>query len=340
MPLQSRLFKNDPRLAKCLVDDSAHVLLGATGRFVGNIQAALEILDHAEIEMTELQAMKYGPSTAAAVLRYKQQRKIINYSYQTKADNIVGKMTIARLDRELVERDQQHPARFICGDCVKHSTESVKAETTGSVRTSLRARNVRAKTAEADSKPKANAPYVPPQLPANLGIVFHITKGAWQSKKGEHLAQIVKANSLLFSWGMRIVEPTMGTLIWPHVDVVDPRYTADVARVRRASDRVTPGFPNLVRVIVCPFIAHYPYYGATYGNNGGTGLDAPFILIDSNKRREDNCTMLHEMIHAAETRLLEEHHDPDPTNVFSTSDNRSVLNYYYAEILSRAFFAS
>jgi hypothetical protein len=32
---------------------------------------------------------------------YKTKRRIINYGYQQQADNIVGKMTIARLDREM-----------------------------------------------------------------------------------------------------------------------------------------------------------------------------------------------------------------------------------------------
>jgi hypothetical protein len=44
----------------------------------------------------------YGPATAAAVLAYKQKRKIINFSYQTTADNIVGKMTMAALDKEML----------------------------------------------------------------------------------------------------------------------------------------------------------------------------------------------------------------------------------------------
>ena len=44
----------------------------------------------------------YGPSTAAAVLAFKTRRNIINRAYQTKADNIVGRMTIAALDAEML----------------------------------------------------------------------------------------------------------------------------------------------------------------------------------------------------------------------------------------------
>lgn len=44
----------------------------------------------------------YGPSTASAVLRYKERRNIIKHGYQTRADNFVGKLTIASMDKELL----------------------------------------------------------------------------------------------------------------------------------------------------------------------------------------------------------------------------------------------
>jgi hypothetical protein len=49
----------------------------------------------------------YGPSTADAVLRYKTDRDIVNRSYQQAADNIVGKMTIQYLDREVAELEKR-----------------------------------------------------------------------------------------------------------------------------------------------------------------------------------------------------------------------------------------
>ena len=99
MPLQSELFKGDQRLEACLHVDTSHVTPGSVGEFVTKIQKALFILDGAVIGPSE--QGRYGPSTANAVLTYKKKRKIINYSYQTQADNIVGKMTIASLDNEL-----------------------------------------------------------------------------------------------------------------------------------------------------------------------------------------------------------------------------------------------
>jgi peptidoglycan hydrolase-like protein with peptidoglycan-binding domain len=101
MPLSSRLFKGDAKLEACLVRDAAHVTQGQSGDHVSKIQSALLQLDGAKIDFAETASDNYGPSTAAAVLAYKTKRRIINHAYQAKADNIVGKMTIAALDREM-----------------------------------------------------------------------------------------------------------------------------------------------------------------------------------------------------------------------------------------------
>jgi len=43
----------------------------------------------------------YGPETAGAVLAYKRKHNIVNLRYQTQADDIVGKMTMASLDGDM-----------------------------------------------------------------------------------------------------------------------------------------------------------------------------------------------------------------------------------------------
>jgi peptidoglycan hydrolase-like protein with peptidoglycan-binding domain len=98
MPLQSALFKGDQKLEAAAVSDPAHIMLGAKGEDVRKIQIALIQLDGAKIDADG----QYGPATAAAVLAYKTKRNIINPSYQTQADNIVGKMTMASLDSEML----------------------------------------------------------------------------------------------------------------------------------------------------------------------------------------------------------------------------------------------
>ncbi|WP_395697985.1 peptidoglycan-binding protein [Methylocella sp.] len=106
MPLRSQLFRNDARLRGCLAEDRWHVTQGCAGDYVHRIQIALIEIDDARIASGELAAKLYGPSTAAAVLGFKQARDIVNRSYQSQADDIVGKMTIAALDDEMLERER------------------------------------------------------------------------------------------------------------------------------------------------------------------------------------------------------------------------------------------
>jgi peptidoglycan hydrolase-like protein with peptidoglycan-binding domain len=105
MGLQSQLFRGDTKLQAAAVSDPDHITPGAAGPHVGKIQRALIQLDGAAIAQDSI----YGPATAAAVLAFKQQRNIINRRYQTQADNIVGKMTIAALDREMLEKERLPP---------------------------------------------------------------------------------------------------------------------------------------------------------------------------------------------------------------------------------------
>jgi hypothetical protein len=104
MGLQSPIFRGVRALEACLLYHSAHIVQGAVGDHVSKIHTALFILDKVSVSAKELATKRYGPSTAAAVLAYKRKRKIINWSYQTQADNIVGKMTIAAMDKELIMR--------------------------------------------------------------------------------------------------------------------------------------------------------------------------------------------------------------------------------------------
>ena len=100
--LKSELFRGDRRLAKTLVSDPDHVVPGAKGEFVSRIQNAVLVLEGGEISAQELQSRLYGPDTAKLVLAYKTRRQIINKTYQKTADNVVGKMTIRKLDEEMV----------------------------------------------------------------------------------------------------------------------------------------------------------------------------------------------------------------------------------------------
>jgi|HubBroStandDraft_4_1064222.scaffolds.fasta_scaffold138019_3 hypothetical protein len=104
------------RSEACLVDNSAHVTPGSPGDHVSKIQFALNDLDGLQIADAEIDAKLYGQTTADAVLAYKRKRNIINFSCQTTADNIVGKMTIKSLDDEMFDKQENlvPPLKLIC----------------------------------------------------------------------------------------------------------------------------------------------------------------------------------------------------------------------------------
>jgi hypothetical protein len=104
MALKSQLFAGDPKLEAAAKSHAAHIVQGARGPHVGKIHRALIALDGATIAAGELAATLYGPTTAKAVLNYKTKRKIINFSYQKQADDIVGIMTMTVLDEEMASR--------------------------------------------------------------------------------------------------------------------------------------------------------------------------------------------------------------------------------------------
>ena len=98
MALQSILFKGDPQLEAAATSNPAHITPGARGPHVSKIQRARKLIPRLSLAEDGV----YGAGTAAAVLAYKQQRNIVNTSYQSTADNIVGIMTMAALDREML----------------------------------------------------------------------------------------------------------------------------------------------------------------------------------------------------------------------------------------------
>jgi hypothetical protein len=85
------------------VSDPAHITGGSRGDHVAKIQLALNQLDDAELKFDGI----YGPATAQAVMDYKNNpsRRILQ-SFQTTADNIVGKRTIASLDSEMLAAER------------------------------------------------------------------------------------------------------------------------------------------------------------------------------------------------------------------------------------------
>lgn len=135
MGLQSKLFRGDSKLEAAAASHAAHIVPGAVGEHVSKIQQALTELDGAIIAQNELTTRSYGASTGNAVLSYKKNRDIINRSYQTQADDIVGIMTIASLDREMSRNEGSAVsvpvlARSLSGTCTLPTDRKLKTSPT------------------------------------------------------------------------------------------------------------------------------------------------------------------------------------------------------------------
>jgi len=114
MGLQSKSFKDDPKLEACLVSDPAHIFRGAAGDHVRKIQDALIKTDGASIDRNELDRKFYGNSTAQAILNFKTNQKRLIRNYKGEFDDIVGVKTIRALDLELAGVTNQPRRTLLC----------------------------------------------------------------------------------------------------------------------------------------------------------------------------------------------------------------------------------
>jgi len=329
MPLVSLLLSDDPRLQACLVNDAAHVVPGAAGRHVGLIQKALMVLDRAAVSLTELRSAVYGPTTTAAVLAYKRRRNIVNRAYQTSADNIVGKMTIATMDNELLHLDlRAAPGRVVCthgGHAPPPSRSAlVGAGTPGVV------------GAPGPFKPKK-------QRPAKLRIIVQKTNRAREFGDADGLfAQLYKrARELLAPHGMDFTTGAATPAFGPEVidaEKVIAGSAGSCGSVMESALRALADKPDTLRVIFCPFSDTGDAFGVTDGGPKSALTVPRFCLINVRKQRGDLGTLLHEMVHAARPEMVAP--DPDINSVFSEADNRSAteLPEKHAESIVTSFF--
>ncbi len=116
MALQSESFRGDPKLEAAAISNPNHIMKPSTGVHVSKIQRALIQLDSAQIDKNELDKGYYGNSTVFAVTLYKQKRNIINRSYQDTVDAIVGIMTMAFLDNELLQKEKENDGFIFFSD--------------------------------------------------------------------------------------------------------------------------------------------------------------------------------------------------------------------------------
>jgi len=335
MTLKSRLFAGIRPLEDAADDNAAHVLPGAAGDHVGRIQQALFLLDGALIAPHELRTRHYGPGTARAVLDYKRKRNIVNHAYQQAADDIVGVMTMAALDTELLRRDWRGTRSRGCGDCAGGGSMPV-AHGARLPRLNLE------RAAAAGAEPQSR------RFPAVLSVVVMWTTAALRhpdSAQSRRWRYFERAAELMSLYGQRF-EMIPSAAEVPATALVSPLMPSDFINLRKVSEKVMPGMPNVLRIIVCPFEkADEPYYGLTAGGKREGSEFREFIVLKSNATREDQCTVLHEMMHAAaraddkETVIDRWKHDGDTTSLYSEGSNRSQYLPIQAQAISEAYFA-
>ena len=328
MPLKSRLLRGDPRLESCLINDAAHLTIGASGPPVGRIQKAVTILSDGVIEPQETTRQIYGASTARAVLGYKRDRNIVNRSYQSQADDIVGKMTIRSLDDEMVQAEGTVLPRRHCGDLVVGGGPVVAASVTPAPST----------------PPITTVAAVGYTLPTVLTIAWQIST-LGEQRHGRRLADQVDAGNQLLN--DLLITPVGGDLRWvkafPYNVTMDPSAHVDVFALRKAAGKARPLAASELRIIVHPFEDRSPEFGITdWGEYEGV-LYSPFVILNANKERGDKLTLLHEMIHA--TRLTvhdgvnEPNSFPDATSVFSQSGTRDHIRDAHVDRLRKMSWA-
>ena len=88
MALKSLLFRGDAKLESASTSNSGHIIKEGIGR-ARAIQYALANVGGENLKFDG----KYGPATAAAVLSFKRRYNIVNRTYQSEPDDIVGVMT-------------------------------------------------------------------------------------------------------------------------------------------------------------------------------------------------------------------------------------------------------
>jgi hypothetical protein len=351
MALRSKLFAGDRKLAAAQVSDPAHLVRGTVGPHVNKVQMALFAIDALPIDAQEFRRKIYGPMTARAVLAYKTRRKIINRAYQQKPDDIVGKMTITRLDEDMVRWEASHRHVDDCslsgrGSRAPASVAAVKQSSPRTV--GFGARGIKQSESKARTSTAAKVGETTgakPQLGGALRVILAITNQAALAEGFPIEKHIQVARDLLFEYGI-----TLDTAVTSgFADRIDFAQSLvldeDIALLRQAWEVQRPGLPSVLRVVVAQ--------GPINGNHGNTyrgvmvGSNAfrPFVVLNSRVQRANkNTTLLHEMIHASYPGPVD--HDDEEFSIFydhrkppSGLVDQRMLREDRARQLVKGFFA-
>lgn len=316
MALQSQLFRGDSALESCLVNDAAHVVEGTRGPHINKIQRALVLLDGAPIVGSEILDEVYGRSTANAVLAYKRKRGIINRAYQNTADNIVGKMTIASLDKEMTIAENRPPLRGCTTDIGGGSSSKSRVGLALSNSIQLQF------------------------PPGRLNVAFQEALLAGETIPGSSLRTVLlveRATKLLAPFNLALSATFLPT--FSHAFTVGEKDEFDVRSIRTSAQNASSAAPSSLRVIFC-HLRNTNSTAASHGERTGISGFRNFVLINKDRSHPDNGTLLHEMIHCSNDIFMNDFHDSDQNSVFSRGDNRNLLRDEHAKSLNSSFFKS
>ena len=323
MPLQSQLFRGDRALEACLVDDRAHLVTGTSGPHVKKVQRALAVLDGALIALDEVSSEQYGRSTAAAVLDYKRARNIINRSYQTVPDNIVGKMTIASLDREMLNNEARPPLR----GCLNETGGGVGGG-------GLAIRGGQAQLVGDVAPPNAQ--------PTVLRVAFQDALAPNEigiATPTRVLLLSARALKLLRPFNFTLRTEDLGS--FPFAFPIGDADATDVEGLRKAAQKANAGSDGTLRVILAAFRdSPEKSTGVSHGEITGIPGFKNFAIVNKERVHPDFGTLLHEMIHCSNDNLMSNFaHDGDLNSVFSKGLNRTLVTNPHVASLRKTFFA-
>jgi hypothetical protein len=345
MALKSQLFRGQRLLEACSLNHASHITPGAIGDHVERIQRALGRLEIVRMDPVELQQSRYGQSTARAVLTYKTKRRIINSSYQSTADNIVGVMTINRMDQELVASERNLSRSHICAECKQVSLGTVSALGSNA--------NVRSLAPLAQVSGGNARSLAPKQLGGIVRILVQQTSHSLGRGSVFPIRRHIEiVRDKLFEHGVALSVDILGgmpqTIKFSDHVVFDDDYVD----LHKASQAARPNATKVLRVIICS-LRNSTHFGETHRNLivNGVMVDR-FVVLNTELSDKDDATLLHEMIHASKD-VTPHPHDAENFSVFFRFGNeagggatdegkidRKILKPEHALTLSKSFFAT
>ena len=290
---------------------------GTRGPHVIKVQKALVLLDGAQIRGGEVPEGLYGPFTTKAVLAYKTKRGIVNPAYQKTADNIVGKMTMAALDREMAQAENRPPL-------LGCDTDIGDGPTTSRFRQGLVTGDVR------------QLEFVPAQLNVSIQEAL-FEKETIPGSSIRTALLVARAQLLLAPFNLKVAATFLPSFIYQFT--VGERDEVDVRRIRTEAQTASAGSGTSLRVIFC----HLRNTNSTATSQGERTQIAGFknfVLINKDRSHPDLGTLLHEMIHCSNDRFMNDIHDDDRNSIYSRGDNRTLLRDEHAISLNGSFFKS